>query len=141
MSVPNQNQTTPPNGFSYSNVKSHTINSLNFTTPSTSQISFNTSEITDKHLWTIATCNMRGLSNKIKRDLWFQYSHDKNWDILISTETDGNSSQSAFWKSNLFQTWWTHGPNKLGQEIGISINNKLATRVFKVHSWEGRILV
>ena len=141
MSVPNQNQTTPPNGSSYSNVKSHTINSLNFTTPFTSQISSNISEITDKHLWTIATCNMRGLSNKIKRDLWFQYSHDKNWDILISTETDGNSSQSAFWKSNLFQTWWTHGPNKLGQGIGISINNKLATRVFKVHSWEGRILV
>ena len=135
------NQVSSSSNSSTFNSDSSIFNYFNSSSPLTSQTSHNLSSITNEHLWTITTCNLRGLSNKTKRDLWFQYSHNNNWDIIISTETDGNSIQSEFWKSQFYQTWWTHGPNKLGQGIGISLNTKLASRVFKKHSWKGRILV
>src|SRR4051812_45712281 len=37
--------------------------------------------------WTIATRNVRGLTEKTKRELWFQYCHQQNWDIVVSTVT------------------------------------------------------
>jgi exonuclease III len=144
MNIITNNQITPSSNISAPINNSFIFNQPNTNTLPTSQNLQNPQNISstmDEHIWTISTCNLRELSNKTKRDLWFQYSHDNNWDIIISTETDGNLTQSNFWKSQFFKTWWTHGSNKLGQGIGISLSPKLAPRVFKTHSWEGRILV
>ena len=141
MNIYTTNQTSPSSSISASNSTLLILNYSNFNSPSTSQISHNLSSITNEHLWTISTCNLQELSNKTKRDLWFQYSYNNKCDIIISTETDGNSTQSDFWQSQFYKTWWTHGPNKLGQGIGISLNLKLTPRVFKIYSWKGRILI
>ena len=86
----------------------------------------------DKHLWNIATCNIRGLSEKTKRDLWLQYGKKHNWNIVISTETDGSHHHSKHWKSDYYKSWWSYGTNNLGQGVGISLENNLAKRTFKI---------
>ena len=99
-----------------------------------------TISLADKHHWNIATCNIRGLSENTKRDLWFQYGKEHNWNIVISTETDGSHYHSKYWKSDFYKSWWSHGTNNLGQGVGISLENNLAKRTFKIQEWEGRII-
>ena len=94
----------------------------------------------NKYHWNIATCNIRGLSEFTKRELWFQYGKEQNWNIIITTEMDGSHHHSKYWKSKFYKSWWSHGTKNLGQGIGISLENNLATRTFKIQEWEGRII-
>src|SRR4051812_30788782 len=90
--------------------------------------------------WTIATRNVRGLTEKTKRELWFQYCYQQNWDIVVSTETNGTTQSSKFWNTPNYKSWWSHGLNKIGQGICLSLTHNLAQRVFKVQEWEGRTI-
>jgi exonuclease III len=119
--------------------KSLPSSSLNIAPLNTQTLNISNSN-SDNHFWLIATCNLRGLSQQTKRDLWFQYCHNKNWDIIISTETDDSHQQSTYWKSNHYQSWWSHGTNNLGQGLGISLKSNLAKHTFKIQEWAGRII-
>src|SRR4051812_46460423 len=90
--------------------------------------------------WTIATRNVRGLTEKTKRKLWFQYCHQQNWDIVVSTETNGTTQSSKFWNTPNYKSWWSHGSNKIRQGICLSLIHNLAQRVFKVQEWEGKTI-
>ena len=81
------NQVSSSSNSSTFNSDSSIFNYFNSSSPLTSQISHNPSLITNEHLWTITTCNLQGLSNKTKRDLWFQYSYNygsENWNRIES---------------------------------------------------------
>src|SRR3954470_13742597 len=74
-------------------------------TQSLSNMSNNNLQITN--YWTIATRNVRGLTEKIKRELWFQYCYQQNWDIVVSTETNGTTQSSKFWNTPNYKSWWS----------------------------------
>src|SRR5271170_3845852 len=131
MTVDNLTLSTPiPSSSSSSN-----INNL-FNTQTTNTLPYTS----DNYSWSIATCNLRGFSQQSKRDLWFQYCHNKNWDIIISTETNGTHSQSTHWKFNHYQSWWSYGTNNLGQGLDISLKSNLAKHTFKIQEWAGHII-
>lgn len=90
--------------------------------------------------WTVETRNIRGLVEDSKRNLWFNTWSDNKWDIIISTETNGNSQQTKFWNTSNYQCWWTTTDQNIGQGTGIALTTNLAKRVFKIHSYPGRII-
>ena len=65
----------------------------------------------------------------------------KNWNIIIFTETNGNTSQSQYWKTINYKSWWSHTNNNLGQGVEVSLISQLAQKVFKIHKQVGQILL
>ena len=67
----------------------------------TSDNLFSNNNISDKSIntqlnltWKIVTCNIQGIVDTTKRDLWFQYCNQQHWDIIITTETNGTITAS-----------------------------------------------
>jgi len=93
-----------------------------------------------KPIWKIATFNIQGFSTDTsKRQTWFDFCLDNNFDIIITTETNGNSNLSKYWNYPPYINFWTHTMTQsLGQGLGISLNPHIAKRVYKIKKHSGR---
>lgn len=100
----------------------------------------NKKETNDFISLTIATTNIRGLTNDAKRNLWFAQWHTQNWDIVITTETNSRRETENFWKNELYTTFWTSGTQHIGEGIGIGIKTQLSKRIIRKEMVEGRAI-
>jgi exonuclease III len=98
---------------------------------------------THNPIWKIATHNVRGFTtNTIKQQAWFEFCKSQNWDIIITTETNGTENDSKNWKHKSYKSYWTHSESQtIGHGIGISLTPALAHRIFKITTFPGRVLV
>ena len=91
--------------------------------------------------WRIGTLNTQGLTNNVKRNLWFTFLTSSNFHIFIHSETNSNPHSSRAWQFPNFKTFWHNNDlQQSGSGIGISIKSELAYHIFKRQQLHGRIL-
>jgi exonuclease III len=88
----------------------------------------------------IATANTRGLCKDGNRMNWTKLWHTNNWDIVISTETNGNDCTSKFWKAEDYECHWSNTEQKQGTGIGIALKKELAARIINKDVIAGRAI-
>ena len=90
----------------------------------------------------IATVNVRGLAQDVKRRKMFHYFHCKEIDIVMLQETHSCKSKSKIWKSEWGGcAYFSHGDTN-ARDVAILIRKNVEVKVIREHKdKEGRILI
>jgi exonuclease III len=131
----NFNTSLPPNNIE-TELQTNTHNTLTKETLTNTQPNPTT---INKPYWTITTTNCRGLNDPLKRTTWMSSWELNNWDIIISTETNGKDQITKHWKTDGYITWWTSDNNK-GSGVSIALKKNLADRVININKMFGRLI-
>ena len=80
----------------------------------------------------MATYNVNGLANNVKRREIFHYLHVKNFDIMFLQEVHSTSKITKFWSSSWGnKIWFSHGPSN-ARGVAIMFNKTSKIQVHNV---------